>query len=70
MDRKTRYTVWIVGSLTLGLAPFAPMPHLFEKLMMLFAGELSRPVDLFDLCLHGLFPTLLLIELGRHWRSQ
>jgi hypothetical protein len=38
--------------LTLGLAPFAP-PHIWEKLQMLFAGRLSRPIDWFDLFLHG-----------------
>lgn len=45
--------------LTLGLAPFAP-PHLWEKLQMLFAGELVRPVDWFDLLFHAA-PWLLLI---------
>jgi len=45
---------------TLGLAPFTPEPHIWEKLKMLAAGELSRPIDLFDFALHGL-PWLLLI---------
>jgi hypothetical protein len=30
----------LVLSLTLGLAPFSPEPHLWEKLKMLAAGEL------------------------------
>ncbi len=30
----------IVLSLTLGLAPFYPKPHLWEKLKMLLAGNL------------------------------
>ena len=38
--------------LTLGLAPYVP-PHLYEKLRMLFRGELKRPVDWFDLFLHA-----------------
>ena len=46
--------------LTLGLAPFAPQPHLWEKLGMLATGELSQPLDVFDLLLHGT-PWLLLI---------
>ena len=43
----------------LALAPFSPEPHLWEKLKMLFAGTLVRPVDMFDLFLHGA-PLLIL----------
>ena len=50
----------ILASLTLGLAPFTPEPHIWEKLRMLEGGTLSRPIDIFDLILHGL-PWLLLI---------
>ncbi|MFV1875119.1 RND transporter [Nioella sp.] len=50
----------ILASLTLGLAPFTPEPHIWEKLRMLAGGTLSRPIDIFDLILHGL-PWLLLI---------
>ena len=57
----------ILGSLTLGLAPFVPEPHLLEKIGMLFAGELSRPIDIFDLCLHGAFPGLLLLKISRQF---
>ncbi len=52
--------VAIVAALTLGLAPFVPEPHLVEKLRMLFQGTLTRPVDVFDLCLHAA-PWLLVI---------
>lgn len=48
----------VVACLTLGLAPFAP-PHLFEKIGMLARGELVRPIDIFDLFMHGA-PWLLL----------
>jgi hypothetical protein len=41
-----------LACLTLGLAPFTP-PHLVEKLGMLFTGKLSKPIDWFDLVLHG-----------------
>ena len=47
---------------TVGLAPFAP-PHVLEKLQMLFAGTLKRPVDWLDLALHGA-PWLLLAARG------
>lgn len=43
----------VAVALTLGLAPFSPTPHVVEKLAMLRAGALSRPVDVFDLILHG-----------------
>ena len=52
----------IIGSLTLGLAPFTPQPHLFEKLQMLINGELSKGADVFDLFLHGAFPLLLIVK--------
>jgi len=51
------YAVLIAA--TLGLAPFTPEPHLWEKLKMLAAGTLARPIDIFDLALHGI-PWLLL----------
>lgn len=47
-------------AILLALAPFSPEPHLWEKLKMLFAGTLVRPIDIFDLFLHGT-PLLLLI---------
>jgi len=40
------------------LAPFSPMPHVVEKLIMLKDGNLTRPVDIFDLFFH-LTPSLL-----------
>ncbi|WP_245216518.1 RND transporter [Sagittula salina] len=40
--------------LTLGLAPVIPEPHVWEKLKMLAAGDLTRPMDIFDLLLHGM----------------
>lgn len=43
----------VLAALLLGLAPFVPEPHLWEKLKMLAAGELARPIDIFDLLLHG-----------------
>ncbi|MCB1408478.1 MAG: RND transporter [Rhodobacteraceae bacterium] len=48
-----------LAALALGLAPFVPEPHLWEKLKMLAAGTLSRPIDIFDLVLHAT-PVLLL----------
>ncbi|MFP4328217.1 MAG: RND transporter [Paracoccaceae bacterium] len=46
-----------------GLAPFFPEPHVWQKLKMLAAGTLTRPVDIFDLVLHAA-PWLLLVAKG------
>ena len=54
----------VILALTLGLAPFVPEPHLWEKLKMLAAGSLTRPIDIFDLLLHGLLWLVLIAKLG------
>ena len=46
--------LWLVVSLTLGLAPFVPEPHVWEKLKWVLAGAGGmRLIDWFDLLLHG-----------------
>ncbi|MEY4984718.1 MAG: hypothetical protein RIR62_2984 [Pseudomonadota bacterium] len=55
----------VMVALTLGLAPFVPEPHLFEKLRMLAQGTLVRPIDIFDLLLHAAPWVLLLVKLAR-----
>lgn len=59
-----------VGALLLGLAPFVPEPHLWEKLKMLAASTLVRPIDIFDLLLHASLPVLLALKLIRQWDTQ
>ena len=69
---KIPYMVITPLAIFLALAPFSPEPHLWEKLKMLFAGTLVRPVDIFDLCLHGT-PLLILVLkllLGGRQRSE
>lgn len=58
-------SIAILAALTLGLAPFVPEPHLFEKLRMLSQGALVRPIDIFDLLLHGAPWLLLLAKVAR-----
>ncbi|OGW41218.1 MAG: RND transporter [Nitrospirae bacterium GWD2_57_9] len=58
---KMSWGMLILACLTLGLAPFAP-PHIWEKLQMLFRGQLVRPIDWFDLVLHGTPWVLLLLK--------
>lgn len=67
---KIPYSLLIILSLTLGLAPFTPMPHLVEKMTMLLAGELARPVDIFDLLMHASPMALLIFKIGRSLSSN
>jgi hypothetical protein len=48
------------------LAPFYPMPHAVEKLIMLKNGTLHRPLDIFDLFFHLAPLVLLVLKLLRH----
>ena len=56
---KLPWGLLILACLTLGLAPFTP-PHIWEKLQMLMKGRHVRPIDWYDLVLHGT-PWVLLI---------
>ncbi|HLO25634.1 MAG TPA: hypothetical protein VK187_05930 [Geobacteraceae bacterium] len=47
------YRILILLVLLLGFAPFFPQPHIVEKLRMLMAGTLKRPIDIFDLFWHA-----------------
>ena len=60
---KLPYSLLIVLCLTLGLAPFTPQPHIWEKLVMLASGELVRAIDWFDLLMHATPWILLLLKL-------
>lgn len=53
LARHLPYGVLIPVAVILGAAPFRPEPHLVDKLRMLSAGGLTRPLDIFDLVLHG-----------------
>lgn len=53
----------------MAVAPIAPEPHLIEKLRMLSQGSLTKPLDIFDLCLHTAPIILLLIRLWRQFRA-
>lgn len=53
----------VLISIMLALAPFAPEPHLWQKLKMLAAGDLVKPMDIFDLLMHGTPISLLILRL-------
>ena len=47
------YRLLIPLVLLLGLAPYLPQPHIVQKVDMLLAGTLKKPIDIFDLCWHA-----------------
>ena len=59
----------VLACLTLGLAPFFPEPHIWEKLKMLAAGDLVKPIDIFDLVMHAAPFVVLGLKLLRMWRG-
>jgi len=62
---------WLVAlAAWMAVAPVVPEPHLLEKLRMLSQGTLSRPLDIFDLCLHSAPLVLLAWRLWRRRAAQ
>lgn len=59
MKNLLDYQFLIPLVLLLGFAPFYPQPHIVEKLRMLLAGTLKKPIDIFDLFWHA-WPFVLL----------
>lgn len=57
-------------ALFLAFAPFMQEPHLWEKLNMLFAGKLNKPIDIFDLFMHGTPLVLLGLKLFYHLQDK
>lgn len=55
----------VLFSVFLGFAPFFPEPHIWEKLKMLSAGTLTRPLDIFDLLWHVAPFAVLILKLIR-----
>jgi hypothetical protein len=66
---RISWPIVAVLCLTLGLAPFVPEPHIWEKLKMLAAGDLRQPIDMLDLVYHGL-PWLLALAKALRARRQ
>ena len=60
----------LVAAILLGLAPFVPEPHLWQKLKMMINGDLVKPIDIFDLLMHSAPAILLIIKLGLQNKSK
>ena len=54
-----------VIALLMAVLPLHSTPHLVEKIGMLFQGVLVRPIDIFDLFMHGTPAVLLVIRVVR-----
>ena len=58
------WKLMLLMSLTLGLAPFVPEPHLFGKIRWIVGGAVGmQPADWFDFLMHAT-PWILLIRIG------
>jgi hypothetical protein len=61
-ETLNNWKLWLVVSLTLGLAPFVPEPHIWGKLKWIMGGSVGmKPLDWYDTVQHG-FPFVLLIR--------
>ena len=61
MNKIFDIRLWLMLSLTLGLAPFVPEPHIWGKLRWILGGaEGMQLMDWLDFVMHGT-PWLLLI---------
>lgn len=63
---------WMIGvAVAAALAPWpiGPEPHLIQKIRWLAAGELTQPVDIFDLALHAAPALLVIGRIVVDWRN-
>ena len=66
---KIPYSILIIAAIFMLLAPFRPMPHVVEKLIMLKNGTLSKPIDLFDLFYHLIPSVILILKIMRNFKK-
>lgn len=75
MDKQTSIlfspVLWLIIALTLGLMPYTPEPHIWEKLKWIFSGAQGmQALDWFDLCLHGTPWVMLVISIARKFYQK
>ena len=59
------YALLIIAAVFMLLAPFRPIPHVVEKLIMLKNGTLTKPIDILDLFYHLAPAMVLFVKLIR-----
>lgn len=63
--------LFLMASLTLGLAPFTPEPHIWGKLKWIVGGAHGMQlVDWWDTIMHGTPWILLLVSLVIYFKKQ
>ena len=63
--------LWLMASLSLGLAPFFPEPHIWGKLKWIAGGAIGMQLmDWFDVLLHGTPWIMLGISIGYRWKRK
>ena len=65
LDKISMQTL-VIAAIFLGLSPFVPEPHLWQKLKMLVAGDLVKPLDMFDMLFHAAPALLLIAKISRN----
>lgn len=66
IDKMPLFPLAVVA-IFMGVLPLHSTPHLVEKLNMLQSGVLTRPIDIFDLFMHGTPAALLVIRIVREF---
>lgn len=67
---KIPFTILLVIAVVMAAMPIVPQPHLWEKLVMLQQAELTKPLDIFDLIMHGLGLVLVVVKGIRIMRQR
>jgi hypothetical protein len=60
----------ILLAVWMAVAPIHPEPHLVEKSRMLFQGNLTKPLDIFDLLYHLVPMSLLAVRVWRLLKAR
>lgn len=75
-SKKGGLLIWFLAAVFLAISPIGQEPHLWQKLKLLWNGWLHKPLDWFDLLMHGLpllgfigYSVYLLIS-SRNTKSQ
>ena len=67
---KSHTSLFLMATLTLGLAPFFPEPHIWGKIKWVLGGAVGMELmDWGDLILHSIPWLLLVISLGLKLKS-
>jgi hypothetical protein len=63
------FSTLIIMTVMLAVLPYPmqEMPHSLEKIQMLFTGQLTKPLDIFDLVMHTGLILVLVIKSYRYY---